>query len=110
MEVKSEKFASWADVKKALEKKEKEKELGYEQKNAIDHLRKFCKISEKEEKEMREELKAAVSKLNERHLTNIVNFLPMTNDELRVLFADERTVLSDEDKSKIVSIVKAKLK
>jgi len=105
MKILDEKFITWNEAKKLLEKKDKEKELGYEQKNALDHLRKFCKLSEKKTNEMIEELKK-IEKLKERQIMNIVNLLPQDLDELRVLFANEITTLSDEEKKKIVNIVK----
>lgn len=105
METKGEKFVSWAEARKTLEKKAKEKELGYEQKNALEHLRKFSKLSEKAMSEMVGELKR-IEKLRERHIVSIVNMLPQDSDELRLLFANEIVTLSDEDKKKILSIVK----
>ncbi|MCK4497074.1 MAG: hypothetical protein KAU24_02705 [Candidatus Aenigmarchaeota archaeon] len=105
METKGEKFVSWAEARKTLEKKAKEKELGYEQKNALEHLRKFSKLSEKAMSEMVGELKK-IEKLRERHIVSIVNMLPQDSDELRLLFANEIVTLSDEDKKKILSIVK----
>lgn len=105
METKGEKFVSWAEAKKTLEKKAKEKELGYEQKNALEHLRKFSKLSEKAMIEMVGELKK-IEKLRERHIVSIANMLPQDSDELRLLFANEIVTLSDEDKKKILSIVK----
>ena len=75
MKVHGEKFVSWAEARKILEKKEKEKELGYEQKNALDHLKKFSKLSEKKAEEMADELRKA-GKLNEKQIMAIVNLLP----------------------------------
>jgi len=105
MKVESEKFVAWPLIKKTLEKKEKEKELSYEQKNALDHLRKFTKLSEKQAAEMAEEL-AKVERLKEKHVVSIINHMPQEPEELRVLFANEVANLSDEDKKKIISIVK----
>jgi len=105
MEAKGERFISWAEAKKILERKAKEKELGYEQKNALEHLRKFSKLSEKAMNGMVEELKK-LEKLRERHIVSIVNILPQDLDELRLLFANEIVTLSDDDKKKILSIVK----
>ena len=105
METKGERFVTLAEAKKILEKKAKEKELGYEQKNALEHLRKFSKLSEKEANEMIEELQK-IGKLRERHIVAIVNILPMDPDELRLLLSNEVVTLSDEDKKKIISIVK----
>ena len=105
MKVHGEKFVSWAEARKILEKKEKEKELGYEQKNALDHLKKFSKLSEKKAEEMADELRKA-GKLNEKQIMAIVNLLPQDMDDMRVLFAHEIANLSDDDRKKIISTVK----
>ena len=105
MEVNDEKVTNWVEVKKILLKKEKENELGYEQKNALDHLRKFCKISEAKANKIISELRQ-IEKLKDKHIANIVNFLPENQEELRILFANERVVLTNEDKKKILKIVK----
>jgi len=105
MEVSDEKAANWIEVKKILMKKEKEKELGYEQKNALEHLRKFCKLTESKAGKILEELRK-IEKLKDKHMVNILNFLPENLDELRILFANERVVLADDEKKKILKIVK----
>jgi DNA-directed RNA polymerase subunit F len=105
MNVKDEKVVSWAEAKKILSEKEKTRELVYEQKNALEHLRKFCKLPEKKYEKMVEDLKA-IEKLKERHIVSIINFLPENQNDLRVLFANERLVLNDDDKRKILKIVK----
>jgi len=105
MEVENEKATSWIEVKKILMKKEKEKELGYEQKNALEHLRKFSKIPESKAEKIVNELKK-IEKLKEKHIVNILNFLPENLDEVRIIFANERVVLTDDDKKKILKIVK----
>jgi len=105
MEIKSERNASWHEAKKILMEKENKKELVYEQQNAIEHLRKFCKLPEKKYIKMVEEL-SQIGNLREKHIINIVNFMPCTPEEIRILFANERIVLSDSDKKKIMDIVK----
>jgi DNA-directed RNA polymerase subunit F len=105
MKVENEKVILWAEVRKVLEKKEKEKELSYEQKNALDHLRKFSKISEKSAAEMAEEL-GKIERLKEKHIISIINHMPQELEDLRVLFANEVVNLSEEDRKKIISIVK----
>ena len=105
MDVKDEKAISWLNAKKILLEKEKNKELVYEQKNALEHLRKFCKLPEKKYSKMLEELRK-IDKLKDKHIAGIINFLPETQDELRVLFASERVVLTDDEKKKILKTVK----
>ncbi|MBI4020475.1 MAG: DNA-directed RNA polymerase subunit F [Candidatus Aenigmarchaeota archaeon] len=104
MEVTDAKFVTYTEAKKILEEKEKEKELGYEQKNALEHLRKFAKIGPKKAEEMHEDL-SKIGKLKEKHIATIINMLPEDNDDLRVLFSGELE-LSTDDKAKIAGIVK----
>jgi DNA-directed RNA polymerase subunit F len=105
MNIKDEKVVSWAEAKKILAEKEKNRELVYEQKNALEHLRKFSKVPEKKYEKMVEELRG-IEKLKERHIVSILNFMPDNQNELRVLFANERLVLTEDDKKKILKIVK----
>jgi DNA-directed RNA polymerase subunit F len=105
MDVEDEKAVSWLDAKKILVEKEKNKEIVYEQKNALEHLRKFCKLPEKKYGKMLEELRK-IEKLKDKHIVGIINFLPGNQDELRVLFANERVVLTEDDNKKILKIVK----
>ncbi|MCK5016900.1 MAG: hypothetical protein KAS32_07490 [Candidatus Peribacteraceae bacterium] len=105
MDIKNEKVISWSEAKKILSDKEKNKELVYEQKNALDHLRKFCKLPETKSKKIIEEL-GTMENLKERHIVGILNFLPENLDELRTLFSNDRIVLSEDDSKKIVKIVK----
>lgn len=105
MEVEDEKVTNWIEAKKILMKIEKERELGYEQKNALEHLRKFCKIPESKAEKIVNELRK-IEKLKDRHIVNILNFLPENLDDLRIIFANERVVLTEDDKKKILKIVK----
>jgi DNA-directed RNA polymerase subunit F len=105
MDIKDEKFVAWSDAKKILEKKAKEKELGYEQKNALEHLRKFAKMTQKSADDLFTEL-GKIERLKERQRVAITSLLPKDDDELRLLFSNEIVTISDEDKKKIISLVK----
>lgn len=105
MEIKNEKNLSWTEAREILKKREQERELVYEQKNALEHLNKFCRLSKKKYEKITEKLRG-MGKLKEKDINLIMNFLPGTKDELRTLFSKERAVLSEEDKSKIIKIVK----
>ncbi|RLJ09950.1 MAG: hypothetical protein DRP15_01750 [Candidatus Aenigmatarchaeota archaeon] len=105
MKVLEERFVTWAEAKNILEKRKKEKELGYEQKNALEHLRKFTALPLKKVKEIEEELKK-IERLKEKHIVMIINMLPQDVDELNVLFANEMITLSEDEKKQIVDTVK----
>jgi len=104
MKILNEKPILWSEAKKILEENP-ERKLGYEQKNALEHLRKFSKLSGKNAEEMFEKL-GELTKLKDRHKVNIINFLPQDLDELRILFANEIINLSEDEKKKILAIVK----
>ena len=104
MDIIDEKMVSWAEAKKILEKKVKDMELGYEQKNALEHLKKFSKLSEKKVEDMIKEL-SKNERLKDRHIMNIVNHQPQNIDELNVLFSNEIITLSEDDKKAILNAV-----
>lgn len=104
MDILDEKFVSWSEAKKILEKKAKEKELGYEQKNALEHLKKFSKLSEKKISDMIKSFKKN-EKLRDRHIMNIVSILPQNMDELNILFSNEIITLSEDEKKNILKSV-----
>ena len=105
MEIINEKPVSIVEVKKILEAKAKEKKLGYEQNNVLEHLKKFCMLSRKNAEQMAENL-SRIEKLKGKHIMTIVNNLPQDLDDLRLLFANERISVSQDEKAKILGIVK----
>lgn len=104
MDIVNEKMVSWAEARKILEKKAKDKELGYEQKNALEHLKKFSKLSEKKAIEMIQALKKN-ERFKDRHIMNIVNHMPQNMDELNILFSSEIITLAEDDKKAILKII-----
>ncbi len=94
-----------AEAKEIVLKKEKDKELGYEQKLAAEHLKKFTKLKPEEAKKFMEELSSIVKASPATQVT-IANILPQTTDEVRLIFAHERFSLKEEEISKILEIVK----
>ena len=108
MQITDQKYVSYIEAKKILEKKTKEKELTYEQKNALEYLRKFCKLSEKKAEELYEKLEKH-GKLKEKYIAMVVNMIPTTADELKILFSNEIINLSDADREEILKLVKGAL-
>jgi DNA-directed RNA polymerase subunit F len=105
MEIIKESFVSWHDAKKILEKNAREKELGYEQRNALEHLRKFSKLAQKDRDDMMAHLDK-IERLKDKHKMAILDLLPKDDEELRMLFSNDIITVSDEDKKKIISVVK----
>ena len=104
-EILGETLVTDAEAKKILAEREKEIEFGYEQKNALDHLKKFVTLTEKKAKELAEKLRE-IKKLRERQIIAIVNLLPEDRDDLRLILEKDYTLLSEEEKDQILELVK----
>ncbi len=104
MEIKEQKPVSWAVAKEILEEKEGKKELVYEQKNALDHLRKFSKVSHKKVGEAFGKL-SEIKGLGEKNIITIIDHMPEDLDDLRVLLSGKADISADE-KKKILDIIK----
>jgi DNA-directed RNA polymerase subunit F len=94
-----------AEAKEILKERKKETELGYEQKNALEYLKKYDKLTPKKAKELMEKLKE-IKKLREKQIITIVNILPKDRDDLRLLLEKDYNLLTDEEKDFIIENVK----
>jgi DNA-directed RNA polymerase subunit F len=105
MKVLDEKLVTDAEAKEILESIGKKIELKYEQKNALDILKKFVKIDAEKAKKLVEELKK-IKKLREREIIAIVNFLPEDRDDLRLILEKEYTNFTPEEVNQILETIK----
>jgi DNA-directed RNA polymerase subunit F len=105
MKVLDEKLVTDAEAKEILENIGKKIELKYEQKNALDILKKFVKIDAEKAKKLVEELKK-IKKLREREIIAIVNFLPEDRDDLRLILEKEYTNFTPEEVNQILETIR----
>lgn len=105
MNIQSEEVIPDVEAKNILEARGKEGELKYEQKNALEMLRKFVKLSPDKIKALTEDLKK-IEKLRDRQTVTIVNFLPEDRDDLRAVLHKEYTTLTDDEITLILETVK----
>ncbi len=93
------------EAKKIMSSYENRKDLSYEQKIALEYLRKFTKLSYEKSKKFLEEI-SNVLRMSPETAIQILNILPKTPDEVRLIFAKERFSLKEEEIKKILEIVK----
>jgi len=93
------------EAKEIIKERKKEIELGYEQKNAYDYLRKYDNLTPKKVQELIEKLKE-VKKLRERQIITIVNLMPKDKDDLRLLLEKDYNLLTEEEKDFILENLK----
>lgn len=94
-----------AEAKEVMVSRENAGELVYEQKLAVEHLKKFTKLKIEDAKKMAEEL-SSVTRMSPEILAQIVNLLPKNIDEIRIIFARERFSLKEDETKKILEIIK----
>ena len=105
MNVVEEKIITDIEAKELLEKREKESEPKFGQKNTLEVLRKFVNVEKVKIEKLVEELKT-VEHLREKHIVEIANFLPEDKDDLRVVLHKEYTNFTPEEIEKILQVIK----
>ena len=105
----SEEILTLGEVRDLLEevKKEREneiKELGYELRKAISHAETFGKLDAKKSRELMDEL-LKLEKMKPEIAVRIADILPMSNDEIRSIYAKERYTLSEPELKQILELV-----
>ena len=100
---------SMAEAKEVMTSQEKDKELTYEQKLALEHLNKFTILDAPEAKKLLDEI-SGVLRMSEETKIQILNLLPKTPDELRMIFTRENFSLKENEIKKILEIIKKYLK
>lgn len=108
-QVVSEELLTLPAVKEILEgiKEEREKdgkELGYELRKAIAHAEMFSKLTPKSSKELVDEL-LKLDKMKPEIAFRIADILPMSNDEVRSIYAKERYTLSEQELKQILETI-----
>jgi DNA-directed RNA polymerase subunit F len=94
-----------ADAVMSKKGKDTEKELGYEQNLAVEHLTKFTRLDAKNAEKLMEEINS-VLRMGAETLVQIVNVMPKNPDEVRMIFAREKFSLKEDEVAKILEIVK----
>lgn len=105
LDIISEELISDSKARELLEKREKEGELKFEQKNTLEVLRKSGKLDLSKIDELTAELKK-IEKLRERQVISVVNFLPEDKDDLRAVLGKDYSSLTNEEIDEILKAIK----
>jgi DNA-directed RNA polymerase subunit F len=100
-----EKLASLSEVKNVLVKGEKEGELTYEQRLALEHANLFSVLNVTNTNKLIKEL-LKMERVSESLGFKIAELLPQHADEVRPIFAKERFTLEEEEINQIINLVK----
>ncbi|MBD3387552.1 MAG: DNA-directed RNA polymerase subunit F [Candidatus Altiarchaeales archaeon] len=110
MDVVDSKPVSISEVAVVLKGKEKEYaereiDLLYEQRRALEHAAKYSKVSVKDAEAMKSKLSELELNLTEERIVKIIDLMPNSVDDIRAIFAKERFRYSEEEIKKITDVV-----
>lgn len=99
---------SLADVKEALQKiEERDKELNYRSTKTKDYLNTFPPLSQEKKEELHKKLVGLnLLRLKEPHMVKILDFLPKTPEELKVILQAYPLSLLKKDIEDILAVVR----
>ncbi len=85
-------------------RKEDERERGYAQRRAFDHIQKFSKLKPQEAKELFEKLYNH-NKVSSELAVKMTDLLPEDKDTIRALYSKERFALDEETIEELIEII-----
>ena len=100
-----EKLASLSEVKNLLEKDEKEGNITYEKRLALEHAKQFVVLNITKSKQLINAL-LKMERISDTLAFKIAELLPQHPDEVRPIFAKERFTLEEDEIKQIIEIVK----
>jgi len=106
MKILKETIVSMPDAKNIMKERRKDGDLTYEQKICLEYLEKVSTLTKAKAEKMVSEL-SQIAILKPHQIALIINNLPDTEDEVKMVFAKERTNLKKDEISKIVEVVSA---
>jgi DNA-directed RNA polymerase subunit F len=86
------------------ERSKEDRELGYELRKAISHAEIFARLDAKRSRQLVNDL-SKLEKMKPDISVRITDILPLTNDEVRSIYAKERYTLSENELKAILDIV-----
>ncbi|MBW3014543.1 hypothetical protein KY335_04880 [Candidatus Woesearchaeota archaeon] len=102
------KAVTMAELKEELDKaKKKTGEQGFRAQRTEEYLNTFVKIPAKKALELKDEIeKLNVPRLAENHIIKIINIMPETVEELKVVLQGYPITVTKENMAKIADVVK----
>ncbi len=100
-----EKMATLSEVRNLLQKDEKEGNLTYEKRLALEHAQQFTILNVTKSKQLIAEL-LKMERVSEFVAHKIAELLPQYPDEVRPIFAKERFTLEENEIKEIIKNVK----
>ena len=102
-------FVTLSEVRDLLEKEQGSRgaeQLTYEQRLALDHSTLFAKLAPEKSGELAQKLVGLGGRVNEYYAYRIADLLPTHADDVRAIFARDRSVPDNEEIEKVLTLVR----
>lgn len=107
LNIKSEEPKTLAEVKKILNDIEEKRELNFRSSKTMDYVNRFVDLSLEEVNKLKEEIKSLeILRLKDEHISKIIDFMPETIDDFKLIFQGSYVTFSEDDIKSIVKVVK----
>ncbi len=95
-----------SEVKNILKEVEIERELNFRSSKTMDYVNRFVNIEDKDVSELKEKIeKLDILRLKEEHIVKIIDFLPESVDEFKLIFQGSYVTFSEDDIKEIVNVI-----
>ncbi len=92
-----------SEVKSILEKEVKKRELDLREKKTLEYAKRLGKLSKSKIEELKNKLKGlGIDKLKDPLIIKIIDNMPETKEELKIVLADKAKLFKDAELEKIV--------
>ncbi len=101
-----ERMLTTSEVRDILEERQdKDVEMLYETKNALEHAQRTTEMDSEEAKEMVDKLTNEYSSIDEKTAVQIVNLSPKTKDDLKVILHEKYRTPDEEEEEEILDLL-----
>jgi DNA-directed RNA polymerase subunit F len=104
--VKGTKVVPLCEVSKMLEERQKEGELGFEQKATLDYAQKYSHVSVEKAHELMAKI-VGLQFASEAMAVKLIDLLPKTEDEVKLIFQQEKRDLTSAQVKQVLDILSA---
>jgi DNA-directed RNA polymerase subunit F len=107
-EVISEQPLSMSEVRKELKKVAKrDEELSFRSAKADEYLKELTLLSDKSAKDLKKKLQGLeIPRLKEEHIAKIIDLLPHTKEDLRLILSGYTLTIKDENVKRLLEAIK----
>ncbi|MFW6026226.1 MAG: hypothetical protein ACOCRX_07775 [Candidatus Woesearchaeota archaeon] len=106
LNIKSKEPKTLSEVKKILNEVEEERELNFRSSKTMDYVNRFVNLSLDEVNKLKEEIKGLeILRLKDEHIAKIIDFMPESVDEFKLIFQGSYVTFSEDDIESIVKVI-----